>query len=77
MQARHYTSKWTCLKVKVEVLNGIRFSQGDSSDALYVLLSGRLRSVYKHSTNEKHMVGEYGRGDLVGLVSSVCGYSVS
>lgn len=57
---------------------------GDSPDCLYIILSGRLRSVIcrggggggQHSPGtatsadeaERESVGEFGRGDLVGLV---------
>lgn len=44
-------------------------SQGELADSVYVVLSGRLRSVKKVSEKEKQSVGEFGRGDLVGLVS--------
>ncbi|XP_018493909.1 patatin-like phospholipase domain-containing protein 7 [Galendromus occidentalis] len=44
------------------------YRQNDESDAMYIILSGRLRSVVTSSDGKKRMVGEYGRGDLVGLV---------
>lgn len=47
------------------------YRQGDPSDSLYVLLSGRLRSVVTRSAGKREFVGEYGKGDLVGLVELV------
>lgn len=34
-------------------------------------MNGRLRSIVKVDENNKHLVGEYGRGDLVGLVETL------
>lgn len=42
--------------------------QGDHSDCTYIVLNGRLRSVIKLDDGKKHMTGEYGRGDLIGVV---------
>lgn len=47
------------------------YRQGDPSDSLYVLLSGRLRSVVTRYKGKREFVGEYGKGDLVGLVELV------
>lgn len=47
------------------------YRQGDQSDSLYVLLSGRLRSVVTRADGKREFVGEYGKGDLVGLVELV------
>ncbi|GFY60412.1 neuropathy target esterase sws [Trichonephila inaurata madagascariensis] len=44
------------------------YRQDDISDSTYILLSGRLRSVLKRPNGKKELVGEYGRGDLVGIV---------
>jgi len=35
------------------------------------VLSGRLRSVITHQDGKKELVGEYGRGDLVGIVETL------
>ena len=35
---------------------------------IYIVLNGRLRSILTTNTNTKQLVGEYGRGDLVGIV---------
>lgn len=42
--------------------------QGDSSDCTYIVLNGRLRSVIRMDDGKKHLTGEYGRGDLIGVV---------
>jgi lysophospholipid hydrolase len=42
--------------------------QGDESDCLYIVLNGRLRSVVTQN-KKKELVGEHGRGELVGVVS--------
>ena len=43
--------------------------QGDVSDCLYIVLNGRLRSVVTEN-KKKELVGEHGRGELVGVVST-------
>lgn len=56
------------------LLNTIRnvlFRQGDESDCTYIVLSGRLRSVITRHNGKKELVGEYGRGDLVGIVETL------
>lgn len=45
--------------------------QDDISDSTYILLSGRLRSVLSRPDGKKELVGEYGRGDLVGIVRNL------
>ncbi|XP_007945269.1 patatin-like phospholipase domain-containing protein 7 [Orycteropus afer afer] len=44
------------------------YRQGDKSDCTYIVLSGRLRSVIRKEDGKKRLVGEYGRGDLIGVV---------
>lgn len=44
--------------------------QGDRSDCTYIVLNGRLRSVIQRGSGKKELVGEYGRGDLIGVVSA-------
>ena len=44
------------------------FRQGDFSDSVYIVLTGRLRTVISSQGGKKEMVGEYGRGELVGIV---------
>ena len=35
---------------------------------MYIVLTGRLRTVITGTNDKKEMVGEYGRGELVGIV---------
>lgn len=35
------------------------------------MLSGRLRSVITKEDGKKELIGEYGRGNLIGVVSTV------
>ncbi|KAM5298590.1 LOW QUALITY PROTEIN: patatin-like phospholipase domain-containing protein 7 [Ctenodactylus gundi] len=44
------------------------YRQGDKSDCTYIVLSGRLRSVIRRDDGKKRLAGEYGRGDLIGVV---------
>lgn len=44
--------------------------QGDESDSTFIVLSGRLRSVILKDDGKKELAGEYGRGDLIGVVRS-------
>lgn len=45
------------------------YRQGDYSDSTYILLSGRLRSVItRKKDGKKQLLGEYGKGDLIGIV---------
>lgn len=44
------------------------YRQDDDSDSTYIVLSGRLRSVITHKNGKKELVGEYGKGDLIGVV---------
>ncbi|CAG5115533.1 unnamed protein product, partial [Candidula unifasciata] len=44
------------------------FRQGDPSDSIYIVLTGRLRSVLTTVGGKKELVGEFGRGELVGIV---------
>ncbi|KAL7980924.1 hypothetical protein Chor_002078 [Crotalus horridus] len=47
------------------------YRQGDHSDCTYIVLNGRLRSVIKLDDGKKHLTGEYGRGDLIGVVEAL------
>ncbi|OAX84341.1 lysophospholipase NTE1 [Emergomyces africanus] len=40
--------------------------QGDESDAIYIVLNGRLRSVWEKGDGKVSVMGEYGQGDSVG-----------
>ncbi|XP_021366997.1 patatin-like phospholipase domain-containing protein 7 isoform X5 [Mizuhopecten yessoensis] len=44
------------------------FRQGDHSDSIYIVLTGRFRSVITQKDGKKELVAEYGRGELVGIV---------
>ncbi|KAF5299333.1 hypothetical protein FQA39_LY02506 [Lamprigera yunnana] len=47
------------------------YRQDDESDSTFIVLSGRLRSVITYKNGKKELVGEYGKGDLVGIVEMV------
>lgn len=42
--------------------------QDEKSDSTFIVLSGRLRSVIMREDKKKELAGEYGRGDLIGVV---------
>ncbi|KAJ5691821.1 Lysophospholipase nte1 [Penicillium macrosclerotiorum] len=42
------------------------YHQGDESDAIYLVLNGRLRSVLESSNGKMTVIGEYGQGESVG-----------
>uniref|UniRef100_A0A8D0NI70 lysophospholipase n=1 Tax=Sus scrofa TaxID=9823 RepID=A0A8D0NI70_PIG len=47
------------------------YRQGDTSDCTYIVLSGRLRAVIRKDDGKKRLAGEYGRGDLIGVVEAL------
>ncbi|KAI7813710.1 putative patatin-like phospholipase domain-containing protein 7, partial [Triplophysa rosa] len=47
------------------------YRQDDKSDSTFIVLSGRLRSVIKKDDGKKELAGEYGRGDLIGVVEAL------
>uniref|UniRef100_A0A671PI12 lysophospholipase n=1 Tax=Sinocyclocheilus anshuiensis TaxID=1608454 RepID=A0A671PI12_9TELE len=47
------------------------YRQDDQSDCTYIVLNGRLRSVIQKVNGKKELVGEYGRGDLIGVVEAL------
>nr|XP_048679355.1 patatin-like phospholipase domain-containing protein 7 isoform X3 [Caretta caretta] len=47
------------------------YRQGDRSDCTYIVLNGRLRSVIRMDDGKKQLTGEYGRGDLIGVVEAL------
>ena len=58
----------------VRKYNMVSFSlsrQGQPTDSTFIVLSGRLRSVITHKNGRKEVVAEYGKGDLVGIVSDL------
>lgn len=40
--------------------------QGDDSDAIYIVLNGRLRAIFEKEDGGMRVVGEYGQGESVG-----------
>lgn len=51
----------------VQVNSGqVIYNQGDDSDAIYIVLNGRLRAIQDRENNEMKVIGEYGQGDSVG-----------
>jgi len=56
----------TCLQINTFIYI---YRQGDESDCTFIVLSGRVRSVITQSNGKKELVGEYGKGGLVGIVS--------
>ncbi|XP_050522719.1 neuropathy target esterase sws-like [Daktulosphaira vitifoliae] len=44
------------------------YRQGEELDSIYILLSGRLRSVITHENGKKELIAEYGKGDIIGIV---------
>lgn len=44
------------------------YRQDEFGDSTYIVLSGRLRSVVTQANGKKEIVGEYGKGDMVGIV---------
>uniref|UniRef100_A0A671NQC0 lysophospholipase n=2 Tax=Sinocyclocheilus anshuiensis TaxID=1608454 RepID=A0A671NQC0_9TELE len=57
---------WTALEAGRAV-----YRQGDKSDSTFIVLSGRLRSVIMKDDGKKELAGEYGRGDLIGVVEAL------
>ncbi|KAM8886484.1 patatin-like phospholipase domain-containing protein 7 isoform 2-T2 [Spinachia spinachia] len=47
------------------------YRQRDKSDSTFIVLSGRLRSVIAKDDGKKELAGEYGRGDLIGVVEAL------
>ncbi|KAI4816881.1 hypothetical protein KUCAC02_009181 [Chaenocephalus aceratus] len=47
------------------------YRQGEKSDSTFIVLSGRLRSVILKEDGKKELIGEYGRGDLIGVVEAL------
>ncbi|KAL1588971.1 hypothetical protein WHR41_02050 [Cladosporium halotolerans] len=42
------------------------YNQGEDSDAIYIVLNGRLRAIQEGSDGTMKAIGEYGQGDSVG-----------
>lgn len=51
----------------VQVNSGqVIYNQGDESDAIYIVLNGRLRAIRDAENSAMTVIGEYGQGDSVG-----------
>ncbi|KAF2487776.1 hypothetical protein BDY17DRAFT_289660 [Neohortaea acidophila] len=51
----------------VQVNSGqVLYHQKEESDAIYIVLNGRLRSIQENSDGKMKVIGEYGQGDSVG-----------
>ncbi|KAF2007111.1 patatin-domain-containing protein [Amniculicola lignicola CBS 123094] len=51
----------------VQVNSGqVIYNQGDESDAIYIVLNGRLRAIQDGENNDMKVIGEFGQGDSVG-----------
>ncbi len=46
--------------------------QGDESDAIYIVLNGRLRAILEGTDGDMRVVGEYGQGESVGELEVTC-----
>jgi lysophospholipid hydrolase len=44
----------------------VLYQQHDESDAIYIVLNGRLRAIQESSDGKMTVIGEYGQGDSVG-----------
>lgn len=47
------------------------YREKDAPDCTYIVLSGRLRSVATLKSGKRELVGEFGKGDLVGIVEVI------
>ncbi|XP_072005273.1 patatin-like phospholipase domain-containing protein 6 isoform X1 [Engystomops pustulosus] len=47
------------------------YRKGDPSDCTYIALNGRLRSMIQHTDGKKCVVGEHGRGELIGMIEAL------
>lgn len=47
------------------------YRQEETSDSCLIVLSGRLRSVITRPNGKKEIVGEFGKGDLIGIVEMI------
>ncbi|KAJ2765544.1 Nte1p, partial [Coemansia nantahalensis] len=70
-----YALEWVQVKASQMV-----YRQGESSDAVYVVLSGRLRAFVERAHGGVGILAEYGQGQSVGepnlLLSEPCGFSL-
>lgn len=47
------------------------YRQEENSDSTFIVLSGRLRSVITRPNGKKEIVGEFGKGDLIGIIEMI------
>lgn len=47
------------------------YRAGEKSDCTYIVLSGRIRSVATLPSGKRELMGEFGKGDLVGIVEVI------
>jgi NTE family protein len=63
-------AEWQRHLVPVEVAGGqTLMAQGDPGDALYLIVSGRLRAYLQDADGQRQVVREMGRGEVVGEIS--------
>ncbi len=62
-------------ELELRLLKGgeVVVSQGEESDSLYIVISGRLRVVHDYGTSEEKRLYEMGRGQTVGEMGLVTG----
>lgn len=65
----------TELSLKLVQSGDVLMHQGDASDALYILISGRLRVVHEYNTPDERTIYEMGRGQTVGEMGLITGAS--
>lgn len=68
MQENLYTSE-LMISERIELQISC-YRQGTKGDCMYIILHGRLRSVITKEDGKKELVAEYGRGEIVGIVST-------
>ena len=68
---------WQEVETRLEWLNlvsgEILFRCGEPGDALYVVVSGRLRVTVEGEDGGEHLIGELGRGELIGEMAVLTG----
>ncbi|XP_039470901.1 patatin-like phospholipase domain-containing protein 7a [Oreochromis aureus] len=62
---------WMAVEAGRAVYRYSSASVGEESDSTFIVLSGRLRSVIMKEDGKKELIGEYGRGDLIGVVEAL------
>jgi NTE family protein len=49
------------------------FEQGELADRVYILVSGRLQAVVGHAAGGARILGEIGRGEIIGEMAILTG----